>query len=174
MILGRWVVEAIQNVEKHRPSTTICITAAPPATLPPMAQLRAIESDDPLVGGFIVEFPSGTSKVITWRQEPLVSPALDGAKAFVAAMIEGMLNGPGVTNDDRRISLDDIERTNIPSLVASVWKIVRDWNAKRAEALYAANPEHRRIFGGAPAVLDAEGAPFRSIDHTADLARRLH
>lgn len=139
-----------------------------------MAELRALENDDPLVGGFLVTWPSGNAKTVVWRQSAVIHPALDGAKQFVAGVIEGMLNGPGITNDDRRIALDDIERTNIPSLVASVWKIVRDWNAKRAEALYTANPEHHRIFGG-PAIVDTQGVPLpHTTDHTADLARRMH
>lgn len=141
-----------------------------------MAQLRALENDDPLIGGFLVTWPSGNEKTVVWRQPAVVSPALDGAKRFVAALIEQMLNAPGVTNDDRRIALDDIERTNIPSLVASVWKIVRDWNRKRADALYAENPEHQRLLGGPlpPTLLGADGAPITSHDHTADLSRHLH
>ncbi len=123
-----------------------------------MAKLFPLESDDPLVGGFIVEFPSGTKKSVVWRQSALVSPALEGAKGFVAALIDGMLNAPGTTNDDRRVHLDDIERTNVPSLVASVHKIVRDWNKLRSEALYAANPEHQRLLG--PRIVDSTGKPI--------------
>lgn len=112
-----------------------------------MAELRALENDDPHVGGFVVKWPSGNEKVVAWKQSAVIHPALEGAKQFVAALIDGMLNAPGTTNDDRRVALDDIERTNIPSLVAAVHKIVRDWNGKRAAALYAANPEHQRLLG---------------------------
>lgn len=98
-----------------------------------MAKLWPIESDDPLVGGFAVEFPSGTTKSVCWRQQAPVLPAIEGAKAFVAALIDGMLSEQG----DRKTNLDDIERTNIPSLTAAVYKIVKGWNTKRRDALYA-------------------------------------
>ena len=123
-----------------------------------MAQLHAVESDDPLVGGFTVEFPSGTKKVVSWRQSAVIHPALDAAKEFVSAVISAMLEAPGVTNDDRRIALDDIERTNVPSLVAAVHKIVRDWNGKRAEALHAENPEYQRLFK--PQIVGPDGLPL--------------
>jgi hypothetical protein len=121
-----------------------------------MAQLHRLESDDPWVGGFLVTFPSGTKKTVCWKQEAVISPALEAAKSFVAALIDGMLNAPHVTNADRQVNLDDIERTNIPSLVAAVHKIVRDWNGERAEALYAANPTHQRLLG-------ANGLPISTV-----------
>jgi hypothetical protein len=98
-----------------------------------MAQLRMLESDDPLVGGFLVTFPSGAAKTVSWRQHSPVLPATEAAKDFVIKLIDGMLADPG----DRRVALDDIERTNIPSLVAAVQRIVMDWNDKRRAALHA-------------------------------------
>jgi hypothetical protein len=121
-----------------------------------MAQLHPLESDDPWVGGFLVTFPSGTKKTVCWKQEAVISPALDAAKDFVAKLIDGMLNT--TSSDDRRVALDDIERTNIPSLVAAVHKIVRDWNGKRAEELHAENPEHQRLLG-------ANGLPISRAVH---------
>ncbi len=85
-------------------------------------------TNDPEVGGFVVEFPSGTRKSVAWRSQAPIQDTLEAAKQYVVKLVQAML-------DEQRI--DDLERTNMPSLVAAVQKIISDWNSKRCEALYA-------------------------------------
>lgn len=85
-----------------------------------MAQIYRLESDDSHIGGFRVRFPSGVTKDVTWRSEGVITPTLDAAKQYATSLVQSML-------DDRRI--DDLERTNVPSLVAAIQKIISDWNA---------------------------------------------
>jgi len=95
-----------------------------------MAKLFPAESatNDPEVGGFVVEFPSCTRKSVAWRSQAPIQDTLEAAKQYVVKLVQAML-------DEQRI--DDLERTNMPSLVAAVQKIISDWNSKRREALYA-------------------------------------
>lgn len=95
-----------------------------------MAKLFTAESaiTDPLIGGFIVEFPSGARKSVSWRQSAPIAETLEAAKAFTVQLVQHCL--------DSKLT-DDLERTNIPSLVAGVQKIIMDWNEKRRAALYA-------------------------------------
>jgi len=95
-----------------------------------MAKLYPVESasNDSLVGGFVVEFPSGTRKSVVWRSEAPIQDTLAAAKEYATKLVQAML-------DEQRI--DDLDRTNMPSLVAAIQKIISDWNSKRREALYA-------------------------------------
>ena len=95
-----------------------------------MAKLFPAESatNDPLVGAFVVEFPSGARKSVSWRQSAPIPDSMAAAKEFATQLIQHMLDAQ---------LIDDLERTNMPSLVAAIQKIVMDWNEKRRAALYA-------------------------------------
>ena len=94
-----------------------------------MAKLYPVESTnhDTFVGGFVVVFPSGTRKNVAWRSEAPIQDTLAAAKEYAAKLVQSML-------DEQRI--DDLDRTNMVSLVAAIQKIIGDWNSKRREALY--------------------------------------
>ena len=94
-----------------------------------MAKLYPAEStnNDTFVGGFVVVFPSGASKSVAWRSEAPIQDTLAAAKEYAAKLVQSML-------DEQRI--DDLDRTNMPSLVAAIQKIIGDWNSKRRAALY--------------------------------------
>lgn len=95
-----------------------------------MAKLYPAESvtPDSTVGGFVVEFPSGARKSVAWRSEAPIQDTLEASKEYAKALVQHML--------DARL-IDDLERTNIPSLVAAISRIVSDWNDKRRAALHA-------------------------------------
>ncbi len=95
-----------------------------------MAKLFPAESatNDPFVGGFVVVFPSNASKSVSWRSEAPIQDTLEASKEYAKKLVQHML--------DARL-IDDLERTNMPSLVAAIQKIISDWNEKRREALYA-------------------------------------
>lgn len=103
---------------------------APPCDkLRGMAQVFTAESDDPEVGGVVVTFPSGATKSIAWKSQAPIIEHLDAAKEYVTKLVQNMLDSGLV---------DDLERTNIPSLVAAVQKNIIDWNNKQRARLYAA------------------------------------
>lgn len=97
-----------------------------------MAKLFPAEdaTNDPRVFGFVVQFPSGTFKQCAFRQEGPVQDTLETAKECAAMVIQSMLPE----------HIDDIDRTNVPSLVAAIQKMILDWNEKRRTALHARNP----------------------------------
>ncbi len=96
-----------------------------------MAKLFPAESttSDSTVGGFVVEFPSGARKSVAWRSQAPIPDTLTAAKTYAAQLVQHML--------DKQLT-DDLDRTNIPSLVAAIQKIISDWNDKRRKALHAA------------------------------------
>lgn len=96
-----------------------------------MAKLFPAESasNEPEVGGFVIEFPSGARKSVAWRSGAPIQDTKEAAKQYVVQLTQTML-------DEQRI--DDIERTNMPSLVAAVQRIIQDWNDKLRARLYAA------------------------------------
>jgi hypothetical protein len=85
-------------------------------------------TDDLAVGGFLVTFPSGAAKTIAWRSEAPIQDTLEASKEYTAKLINTMI-GEG--------KIDDIERTNVPSLVAAIQKMISDWNEKQRARLYA-------------------------------------
>jgi hypothetical protein len=95
-----------------------------------MAKLYPAEStdSDSTVGGFIVLFPGGACKSVAWRSEAPIQDTLAAAKEYATKLVQAML-------DEQRI--DDLDRTNMPSLVAAIQKLISDWNEKRRRALYA-------------------------------------
>jgi hypothetical protein len=96
-----------------------------------MAKLYPAESTthDLTVGGFVVEFPSGATKSVAWRSEAPIQDTTEAAKEYAKALVKHMLD---------KCLFDDLDRTNIPSLVAAIARITSDWNTKRRESLYAA------------------------------------
>lgn len=100
-----------------------------------MAKLFPAESatNDTTVGGFVVEFPSGARKSVAWRSEAPVQDTLEAAKDYTKKLVQHML--------DARL-MDDLERTNMPSLVAAIQKIIHDWNETRRGVLYSAPTSH--------------------------------
>lgn len=98
-----------------------------------MAKLFPSESatGDTEVGGFVIEFPSGAFKQVAWRSQAPIQDTKEAAKTYATAVVQHMLDA-GLR--------DDLERTNMPSLVAAIQKIILDWNEKRRTALHARNP----------------------------------
>jgi hypothetical protein len=103
-----------------------------------MAKLWRAESaeNDPKVGGFVVEFPSGARKVVAWRSGAPIPDVRAAAKQYATALVQHML--------DHELR-DDLNRTNIPSLVAAIQRILMDWNEELRRALYAANETHATL-----------------------------
>jgi hypothetical protein len=95
-----------------------------------MAKLFPAESasNDSTVGGFVVEFPSGARKSVAWRSQAPIQDTTEAAKKYAITLVQHMLDAQLV---------DDLERTNIPSFVAAIGRIISDWNDKRREALHA-------------------------------------
>ena len=95
-----------------------------------MAKLWRAESanNDPRVGGFVVEFPSGARKVVAWTWGAPIPDTLEAAKEYAKQLVQHMLER-GLT--------DDLNRTNIPSLVASIQRILMDWNDELRKHLHA-------------------------------------
>ena len=97
---------------------------------PRMAKLFPLESatNDPKVGGFVVEFPSNARKSVHWVSDAPFQDTLDAAKQYVTTLVQHCL--------DHGL-IDDLERTNVPSLVAAVQRIIIDWNERTRARLYA-------------------------------------
>lgn len=76
-----------------------------------------------------MQFPSGAFKSVAWRSQAPIQDTLEAAKAYAAELVKHML--------DRELR-DDLDRTNIPSLVAAIQKIISDWNDQRRKVLHAA------------------------------------
>jgi hypothetical protein len=101
-----------------------------------MTQLRALTHDtDPKIGGFLATFPSGLRKEVVWRSSIPTPDALAAAKEFAAGLLSQLI-------EENKV--DDANRTNWPSLVAAIQRIVLDFNARRRASLYAldSSPEH--------------------------------
>jgi hypothetical protein len=98
-----------------------------------MAKLLPLEAsnNDPRIGGFVVEFPSGARKSAHWISDAPFQDTLDAAKQYTAKLIDSCL---------KQGLIDDLERTNIPSLVAAVQQIIMDWNERTRTRLHANAP----------------------------------
>ena len=88
--------------------------------------------DDPSIGGVIVQWPSGHTSSAAWRSGAPIPDTLAAAKEYATALVQQAL-------DQRRI--DDVERTNTPSLVAAIQKHISDWNDQLKAAIYARGPQ---------------------------------
>lgn len=91
----------------------------------PTSLLR-MEGNSPEIGGVIYFFPSGATKICHWRDTQPVANTLELAKKLVIEAFDSLLKD-GLQSD--------IERTNVPSLVAASQRIVMDWNDKLREAI---------------------------------------
>ncbi len=49
-------------------------------------------TNDPEVGGFVVEFPSGTRKSVAWRSQAPIQDTLEAAKQYVVKLVQAMLD----------------------------------------------------------------------------------
>lgn len=85
------------------------------------ANLQRLESDDPLTAGFVITFDSGVAKQVAWTAKTVISPALDAAKEYTAAIVDALVK------DNREAEVRD---TNWVSVCAAIHKIVRDFNGK--------------------------------------------
>jgi hypothetical protein len=92
-------------------------------------KLIRLEADDPELGGFAIEFPSGVCKSAVWRSQAPFTDTLTSAKEYATRMLQDCLT-------ERRI--DDAERTNWASVTAAIQRIVTDWSDIRRRQLYAA------------------------------------
>lgn len=98
-----------------------------------MARFFPAEStkNDPEVFAFVVDFPSGARKSVSWKQSAPVVDSLECAKACASQLVQSLLNA-GLQ--------DDIDRTNWASATAAIQKLITDWNEARRDALYADAP----------------------------------
>jgi hypothetical protein len=101
--------------------TDIFVISGRSAMLQGMANVWRAEANDPRIGGVIVEWPSGVRKTASWRSLEPIYPVIDAAKEYVAQLVQERLDAH---------CADDVERTNIASLVAAVCKHIEDWNAR--------------------------------------------
>ena len=93
-----------------------------------MANVWRAESNDPQIGGVVVEWPSGMHKIASWTSAAPIGDPLAAAKEYVTQLVQERI--------DSRY-LDDVERTNVASLVAAVQKHIIDWNDVIRAKLYA-------------------------------------
>jgi hypothetical protein len=86
--------------------------------------LIRLESDDPHVAGVLIRFDSGAAKTVSWRADKVISPALDAAKEYTAAVIDALVK------ENREA---DVRNTNWVSVAAAMHKCIRDFNGKLHE-----------------------------------------
>lgn len=86
--------------------------------------LIRLESDDPRTAGVLVRFDSGIAKTVCWSAESVISPALDAAKEYTAALIDQLM---------REGHEQEIRHTNWVSVTAAMHKCIRDFNGKLHE-----------------------------------------
>jgi len=87
---------------------------------------------DPTIGGVIVQWPSGHTSAASWRSGAPIADTFAAAKEYATALVQQAL-------EQQRV--DDVERTNIPSLVAAIQKHVADWNETLKAVVYARGPQ---------------------------------
>jgi hypothetical protein len=83
--------------------------------------LIRLESDDPHTAGVLIRFDSGAAKTVSWRADQVISPALDAAKEYTAAVIDALVK------ENREA---DVRNTNWVSVTAAMHKCIRDFNGK--------------------------------------------
>lgn len=102
-----------------------------------MAQLRALTSvTDPKVGGFRITFPSGLVKEVIWKSTVPAPDSLKAAKEFTAGLLQQLIEEG---------KNDDADRTNWPSLVAAIQRMVMDFNERRRAALRALDSSPNKL-----------------------------
>lgn len=86
-----------------------------------MTTVQRMESDSPYVAGALLTFPSGAAKIIQWASDKPLYPTKDAAKEYCIAVLDQLM---------KEKLMDDAERTNWPSCVAAVQKVITDFNEK--------------------------------------------
>lgn len=86
------------------------------------------ETDNPNDFAAVFFFPSGAAKAIVAPTQGVpIEPTLDAAKEYVTGVIDTLL-AAGLT--------EDIERTNIASLVAATQRLIDDFNQALRNRIY--------------------------------------
>jgi hypothetical protein len=100
-----------------------------------MTELRRLEASppaNPLDGGALITYPSGHTQQLHWHSDGrLILPTRDAAKQYAISALQKLL-------DERRT--DDAERTNWPSLIAALERILIDFNEILRAHLVARGP----------------------------------
>jgi hypothetical protein len=84
--------------------------------------------DRPEVGGFMVFLPSGDTKVVTWTSTTQITPTLEAAKDYSAALVKQIDKRGDMTHPD-------IQKTNWTSVLAAVQRVIIDFNSKLSKAI---------------------------------------
>lgn len=94
-----------------------------------MANLLRAETDNPRVGGVVIIWPSGAQKVARWQLDAPIENTLLAAREYIETMIDERV---------RAGAIDDVERTNVASLVAATQALIHEWNERlRAHLIQA-------------------------------------
>lgn len=96
-----------------------------------MANLYPLEEAskrDLRVGGFVVRFDSGATKVVHWISGAPITETRDAAQEYTTQLVAHLMS--------RQLE-DDVRDTNWVSMVAAIEKVIHDWNARLRESLYA-------------------------------------
>src|SRR5574341_1985979 len=133
-------------------------------TIRPMTHLIRLESvnGEPQIGAFAIEFPSKTCKALQWRSEAPIADTLGAAKEYAAKALQTCL-------DEQR--QDDAERTYWASVTAAIQAIIKQWNEKLREHLYARDTSNHSAAASAPSA-GLRGSPRRRT--RGRKGRRLH
>lgn len=89
--------------------------------------LQRLEGDRATIGGFLIRFPSGTAKTVSWESGAPVTDTKEAAQKYAVAVVDALLK------EGRQ---DDIDRTNWVSVVAAAQRCISDWNDKLRAATY--------------------------------------
>ncbi len=109
-------VKSRVSLRSHAPSSYISAVST---------NLIRLESDDPQLAGVLVRFDSQLpDKVVQWHAAEVISPALDAAKQYTAALIESLVK------DGREA---DVRHTNWVSVAAAMHRIIREFNGRLHE-----------------------------------------
>lgn len=81
--------------------------------------LIRLEADEPEVGGVLVFFPSGRTKVVHWRAVKAISPVLEAAKQYTADLAGALMKEGAEV---------DLRETNWTSVAAAMQRVILDYN----------------------------------------------
>jgi len=84
--------------------------------------LHRLESDDATIGGFLITYPSGQSKAVTWRTKSHINPVLEAAKEYAATALNERMNAGTLA------AMQDADNTNWPSVVAAISRLIVEFN----------------------------------------------
>jgi hypothetical protein len=97
-----------------------------------MCTLQRLESSnsDPKSGGCLLVFTPTLSKVIAWQNGAPID-AFAAAKQFTASVIDDLQK---LASEEGDAAIRD---TNWPSVAAGLQTVIREWNDRLRDALYA-------------------------------------